>query len=95
MGGEGGVHWDHCVRLSIFLSVRLSVHMSIFVLTIFPVILGMVVFVMKQSVMQKLVHYLQGHDHSKGFYNQNVTIATISSKLLIHLQPNMVLSTAS
>ena len=30
-------------------------------------------------------------DLSKGLYNQNMTIFTIPSKLLVHLQPNLVL----
>ena len=39
---------------------------------------------------EKMVHYFQCQGHSKGLYNQNLTIFTISSKLLIHLQPNLV-----
>ena len=38
----------------------------------------------------KFVHYLQGLGHSKGLYDQNMTIFTILSKLLVHLQPNLV-----
>ena len=42
-------------------------------------------------LVEKLVHYLQCQGHSKGLYNQNMTIFTISSKLLIRrLQPNFV-----
>ena len=40
--------------------------------------------------VEKLVHYLQCQDHSKGLYNQYMTNFTIPSKLLVHLQPNMV-----
>ena len=36
---------------------------------------------------EKLVHYLQC---SQGLYNRNMTIFTIFSKLLVHLQPNLV-----
>ena len=32
---------------------------------------------------EKLVHYLQCQDHSEGLYNQNMTISTISSGLLV------------
>ena len=39
---------------------------------------------------EKLVHHLQCQGHSEGLYNQNMTIFTISSKLLVHLQPNLV-----
>ena len=40
---------------------------------------------------EKLVHYLQCQGNSKGLYKQNMTISTISSKLQICLQPNLVL----
>ena len=39
---------------------------------------------------EKLVHYLQCQGHSEGLYNQNMTIFTISSKVLVRLQPNLV-----
>ena len=39
---------------------------------------------------EKFVHYLQCQGHSEGLFNQNVTIFTISSKLLVCLQPNVV-----
>ena len=35
-------------------------------------------------------HHLQGPGHSKGFNNQNMTVSTIPSNLVIHLQPNLV-----
>ena len=38
---------------------------------------------------KKLVHYLQCQGHSEGLYNQNMTIFTISSKLLVNFQPNL------
>ena len=41
-----------------------------------------------KCLAEKLVHYLQCHDHCKGLYNQNTTISTISSELLVCLQPN-------
>ena len=39
---------------------------------------------------EKVVHYLQRQGHSKGLYNQNMTIFTISAKMLVHLQPDMI-----
>ena len=39
---------------------------------------------------EELVHCVQCQGHSKGLYNQNTTISTISSKLLVSLQPNWV-----
>ena len=39
---------------------------------------------------KKLVHYLQCQGQSKGLCKQNMTIFTISSKLLVRLQPNLV-----
>ena len=41
-------------------------------------------------MQKKLVHYLQGQGHSKGLYDQNMTIFTVSSKLVVSLQPNLV-----
>ena len=47
---------------------------------------------MRQSVREKkLVHYCHCQRHREGLYNQNMTISTISSKLLVPLQPNLVL----
>ena len=44
--------------------------------------------------VDKLVHYLQcqghNHIHSEGLYNQNITIFTVSSELLVRLQPDLV-----
>ena len=39
---------------------------------------------------EKLVHYLQYQGHSEGLYNQDMTISTISAKLLIRLQTKLV-----
>ena len=53
----------------------------------------MVVYVEYHKVVchaDNLVHYLQCQDHSKGLYNQNMTMSTIFSKLLVHLQANLV-----
>ena len=35
---------------------------------------------------EKQMRYLQGQGHSKGIYNKNITVSTISSKLLVRLQ---------
>ena len=53
--------------------------------------LGMMVYYHEAMChVEKIVHYLQCQGHSKGLYNQNMTIFTISSKLLVHLQPNLI-----
>ena len=39
---------------------------------------------------EKMVWYLQGQGHSEGSYNQTFAVSTISSELLILLQPNLV-----
>ena len=39
---------------------------------------------------KRFVCYFQGHGHSKGSYDQNMTASTISSELLIHLLPGLV-----
>ena len=53
--------------------------------------LGMVVYYHEAMChTEKLVHYLQCQGHSKGLYNQNMTIFTMSSRLLVCLQPNLV-----
>ena len=39
---------------------------------------------------EKLIHYLQCQGHIKGLYNENTIIFTISSKLLVCLQTNLV-----
>ena len=44
---------------------------------------------------EKLVHYLQCQGHSQGLCNQNMTISTLTTKLLVPLQLNFVGSTAS
>ena len=47
---------------------------------------------LSQGVMQreKKVFCLQGQGHSKGLYDQNMTLSAISSELLIPWQPNLV-----
>ena len=43
-----------------------------------------------ESHAKRLVCYLQGHGHSKGSYDRNMTVSNVSSELLILLQPNLV-----
>ena len=40
---------------------------------------------------EKLVFYLQCQSHSKGIYNPNMTICTISSKLLVATKLDLIL----
>ena len=40
---------------------------------------------------KRFVGYFQGQDHSKGLYDQNMTVPTVSSKFLILLLQNLVL----
>ena len=40
--------------------------------------------------VEKLILYLQCQGHSEGLYNKNMTIFTVSSKLLVSLEPNLV-----
>ena len=39
---------------------------------------------------KRLFFFLQGQGHSKGSYDQNMTVSTTSAELLILLLPNMV-----
>ena len=41
-------------------------------------------------LVEKLIHHLLCQDDSKGFYHQNSAIFTISSKLEVCFQPDMV-----
>ena len=50
----------------------------------------MVVYYEAMCQAEKLVHCLQCQGHSKSLYNLNKTVSTISSKLLVRLQPNLV-----
>ena len=99
--GGGGVYWNHFVRLSVGLSVRPSV-----VLSVCPIVsaqyllnrstiffftkLGIVVYYDELMChAEKLVHYLQCQGHSEGLYNQNIIMFTIYG-LLVRLWPNLV-----
>ena len=44
---------------------------------------------------EKLGHYLQCQGHSEDLHNQNMTVFTISSKMLVHLHQIWSESTAS
>ena len=93
-----GVHWNHFVRLSIWPFVVLSVCPIVSVqyllncsTILFYSRFGMVVYYYEAMChAEKLVHSLQCQGHSEGFYQQNLTIFTMSSKLLVCLQPNLV-----
>ena len=39
---------------------------------------------------EKLVHSVQCRGRREGFYNENMTMSVVSSKLLVCLQPNLV-----
>ena len=53
--------------------------------------LGMVVYYHEAMCpVEKLVHYLHCQGHSKGLYDENKTIFTVSSKLLVRLPPNLI-----
>ena len=41
---------------------------------------------------EKLVHCVQHQGHSEGLCNQNMTISVVSSKMLVHLQPNCLIA---
>ena len=95
----GGAYWNHFVRLSVHLSVCTSVRVSDHVCSIFPEPFNPFFFTKFGIVLychemifhaEKFVHYFQCQGHREGLYNQNLTIFTISSKLLVHLQLNLV-----
>ena len=92
------------ITLSVSLSVHLYISQSV-ILSMCPILSGryllnhstifnkLVMVVYYQEVecqAEKLVHYLQCQGHSEGLYNWNTTISTISSKLWVRLQPNLV-----
>ena len=89
-----GVYWNHfaclqfcsCVR-SCVLSISLTAQLLLFFL---PNLVWWCI-IMRQCVMQKkMVHCLNCQGHSKGIYNQNMTIFAIYSKLKVRFQPNLV-----
>ena len=88
-----GVHLIHFVHLVFCLCVWFCLDDISWTAQPFLTKLGMVVYY-HESVFhaEKLVHYLQCQGHSEGLYNQHMTISssTISPKLLVCLQPNLV-----
>ena len=92
--GEGGVYWNYSTSLSVLsscLCVQSCPHDISWTTELFLTKLGMEVYYHETMChAEKLVHYLQCQDHSEGLYNQNMTISTISSELLVCLQPNLV-----
>ena len=104
MGG-GYIHSNHFVRLSARSSVRVSDRVCsispepinqvcfgcVCVLVFFLIRLGTVVYYHEAMChAEKMVHYLECQGHSEGLNKQNITISTISSRLLFHLQPYLV-----
>ena len=91
----GEVCWNHFVCLSGCSSVRVSDRVRSIssepLNHFFKTKLGMVVYFHRATChVEKMVHYLQCQGHSKSLNKQNITISIISSKLLFHLQPNLV-----
>ena len=83
-GGGGAIYWNHGVCLFMCPDFVWTISNE-------PLKLGIVVYYHElECHAKKLVCYLQGQDHSEGIYNHSITISTVSSKLLIHLQPNLV-----
>ena len=58
--------------------------------TIFDQIWYGVYYHQAMCLAEKLVHHLQCQGHSKGLYNQSMTILVVSSKLLVSLRTNLV-----
>ena len=90
-----GVYWNDFVRPPICPSVLFSVRVcpDNISCTAQPCLtkLGTVVYYYKaERHAQDLTHYLQCQGHSESLGRQSMTISTISSKLLVHLQSNVV-----
>ena len=88
--GEG-VYWNHFICLSAVCPSALVCPDDIF-LTAQPFLTRLVIVMYYHEAVchaEKLVHCLQCQGHSEGLYNRNMTIPTISSKLLVCLQPNL------
>ena len=89
-----GIYWNHTpsVSLSSCPCIWSCLHNFSWTARPFFIKLGMVVYNHKVMChVEKLVHYIQCQCHSKSFYNQNMTISTISAKLLVRLQLNLKL----
>ena len=86
-----GIYWNHFVRLSSCPCVQVRPDDISCTIQAFLTKLGMVVnYYEAECHEQKSVYNLQCQSHSEGLYTQNMITFTISSKLLVHLQPNLV-----
>ena len=78
------------VRLSICPRVRVCPDDISCTAQPFLIKLGMVVYYHEAECRaEKLVRYLQCQGYSEGLNKQSLTISTISSKVLVHLPPNL------
>ena len=87
--------WDYCIEGQSQRRFKMSVNVcpdDIFWITEhFVTNFGMVMQHYEPDChAEKLVHRLQCQGHSKGLFNQNMTISTVSSKMAVRLQPNLV-----
>ena len=83
--------WSHCVCLSCCPCVQFCPDDISWTTQLFSMKLVWWFIIMRQSIMhQKIVLYLQDQGHCKGFYDKNMTVSTISPKLLVCLQPSLV-----
>ena len=84
-----GITLSVCSSMSLIVSAQYLLNRS--TNFFFSIKLGMVVYYHEaMCLLENLVHCFQCQGHSEGVYNQNVTIFTISPKLLVRLQPNLV-----
>ena len=94
MGWYIGITLSDCASVVLSVCLIMSAQYLLNCATIFFFFwtkLGMLVYYHEEMCYaEKLVHYLQCQGHSEGLYDQNMTIFTISSKLLVHLRPDLI-----
>ena len=79
---------DYIFSACLIVSVQYPLNRSII---FFLTKLGMVVYYHETMChAETLVHCLECQGHGKGLYNQNMTIFTVSSKVLFRLQTDLV-----
>ena len=79
------MYWSHSICPSVCVSDLVCMIQISLTAQPFLTKLGMVVYYHGvECHAEKLVHYLQFQGHSKGLYNQNMTISTITSELLVN-----------
>ena len=84
------VHPDDVFSVCPIMSAQYLLNRSTFFLFFFSK-LGIVVYYHKiMCQAEKLVQHFQGQGFSEGLYNLNMIVFTICSKLLLHLQTNLV-----